>query len=105
MSTKNRPVRTRPMPKKAKDEGKFVLKSKTLFKDILNDEVQELPESDLCFQDNKGIYQFKFEKPEIDHKEIIKPGIFTLSEANNRLILKKSELRVRNLLTSIANTQ
>ena len=93
------------MAKKANTEGKFVLKNKTLFKDILNDNVQSLPESDLCFQDEKAIYQFKFEKPEIDHKEIIKPGIFTLSESNNRLTLKKSELRIRNLLTSIANTQ
>jgi len=91
--------------KKTNTEGKFILKSKTLFEDILNDKVQDLPESDLCFQDDKAIYQFKFEKPEVDHKEIIKPGIFTLSEVANRLTLKKSELRTRNLLTSIANTQ
>ena len=86
-------------------EGKFVLKQTTLFKDIRENSVKNLPESDLCFQDDEAIYQFKFEKPELEHKEIIKPGIFTITELNGNIVLKKSELRTRNLLTSVANTQ
>lgn len=84
-------------------EGKFVLKKKTPFSELGN--TTELPESDLCFQDEEAIYQFKFEKPETDHKEVIEPGIFTLQESMGVVSLKKSELRTRNLLTSVANTK
>lgn len=84
-------------------EGKFILKKRTAFSEL--EDTKELPESDLCFQDDNAIYQFKFEKPEVEHKEIITPGIFTLEEAMGNIFLKKSELRTRNLLTSVANTK
>ena len=48
-------------------DGKFILKNKpTMFKDILAGKVKELAESDLCFQDDVAIYQFKFDKPEVE---------------------------------------
>lgn len=87
----------------SQSEGKFVLKKKTAFSEL--GDTQELPESDLCFQDEEAIYQFKFEKPESEHKEIIEPGIFTLQEHMGNITLKKSELRTRNLLTSVVNTK
>lgn len=84
-------------------EGKFVLRQKTLFSEM--ETIKELPESDLCFQDDNAIYQYKFEKPEAEYKEIMEPGIFTLEEAANRIVARKTELRTRNLLTSVANTK
>jgi ATP-dependent 26S proteasome regulatory subunit len=84
-------------------QGKFILKKKTLFTEL--GETTELPESDLCFQDEEAIYQFKFEKPEEEKKEIISPGIYTIESQMHRTVTKKTELRTRNLLTSVANTK
>lgn len=86
-------------------EGKFVLRKTTSFKELANSTVTELMESDLCFQDELNIYQFKFDKPEIDPKVEIEPGIFTITESNGAVFLKKTELRTRNLLTSVTNTK
>jgi len=83
-------------------EGRFILKKITRFNDMSVDSV--IPESDLCFQDEEQIYQFKYDKPEEEYKEIIKPGIFALAEENNRIVTKPTEFRTRNLLTSIVNT-
>jgi ATPase family associated with various cellular activities (AAA) len=84
-------------------EGKFILKKKTYFRDL--GDTHELPESDLCFQDEEAIYQFKFDKPEVERKEIISPGIFTIESEMHRTVIKKSELRTRNLLTSVVNSK
>ena len=84
-------------------QGKFKCIKKTLFSKI---EVGgELAESDLCFQDDKHIFQFKFEEPNEEHKETIKPGIFSLEERNGNIFTKKTDVRNRNLLTSISNTK
>lgn len=82
--------------------GHFILKKITRFDDIKADTT--LPESDLCFQDDRSIYQFKFEKAEEEYKETIMPGIFSLQEANSRIVPKPTEFRNRNLLTSVVNT-
>ena len=86
------------------DEGKFIIKKKTSFEDMASDKVTELPESDLCFQDQKFIYQYKFEKPEEDFSFEIKPGSFVLSEAMGGLTLKKLEFKPRSLLETATNT-
>lgn len=87
----------------SKRQGKFICIKKTDFKDI---EVgSEVAESDLCFQDDNSIFQFKFEEPKEDHKEIIEPGIFSLKEKNGHVYTKKTSVRNRTLLSSINNTK
>ena len=51
------------------DEGKFVLKQKTSFKEMASNPQMTLPESDLCFQDGEHVYQYKFEKAEEEKKQ------------------------------------
>lgn len=87
------------------DEGKFILKKKTSFKAMADGMVQELPESDLCFQDGEHVYQFKFEKPEDDRHYEIKPGTFVLTETMQGLELKKMEFKERSLLETVSNTK
>ena len=87
------------------DEGKFVLRKKTSFEEIAasNGNV-ELPESDLCFQDQKNIYQFKFEKPEDERSFEIKPGTFVFTKTMSGLDLRPIEMKKRDLLESVTNT-
>ena len=86
------------------DEGKFVLKKQTAFKDMATGQVTELPESDLCFQDGENIYQYKFEKPEEDISYEIEPGSFVLSKGMQGIQLKKLEFKPRTLLDTATNT-
>lgn len=86
------------------DEGKFILKKKTAFKDMATGAVLELPESDLCFQDSENVYQYKFEEPEDDSTHEIEPGSFVLAESMSGLVLKKLEFKPRNLLETASNT-
>ena len=84
--------------------GKFELKGKTTFAALKSGEVVELSESDLCFQDDTSIYQFKYVKPEEEVKYEIKPGIFMIGEQPGGLKLTKMELRDRNLLETVTST-
>lgn len=84
-------------------KGHFELVSKTAIKEI-NDDTR-LQESDLCFQDDTHIFQFKYVEPKDEKKEIIKPGTFSFIETNNGLKLKETEFRSRKLLNSVVNTQ
>lgn len=85
-------------------EGKFTIKKITKFSELVEGQVVELPESDLCFQNEERIIQMKFERSEEDKKYEIKPGIFTLSESSSGIVTTKMELKKRNLLESIDNT-
>lgn len=87
-----------------KNEGKFVLLKKTKFADIMNGMEHELPESDLCFQNEHEIVQFKYKKPEEERKFEIKPGIYTLTSTSAGVKPVKTELRSRDLLDTINNT-
>ena len=87
-----------------KAEGKFIVKQITKFKDLVEGQVVELLESDLCFQDKESIYQFKYLPPDSDKKVHIKPGIFLLTESTAGLILSPMELRERRLLETVSNT-
>ena len=85
-------------------EGKFFLKRKTSFSEISDGLCTDLPESDLCFQDGKNIYQFKFEKEE-DHKSYeIKPGIYMFMDSSSGLEMKPMQFKSRSLLETASNT-
>lgn len=86
------------------DEGKFILKKKTSFKDMAAGTENELPESDLCFQDGEFVYQYKFEEPEDDSTHEIEPGSFVLAKSMGGLVLKKLEFKPRTLLETASNT-
>lgn len=86
------------------DEGKFILKKKTSFKAMADGLEQELPESDLCFQDAENVYQYKFEKPEDAREYEIKPGSFVLTKTMSGLQLAKLEFKKRALLETSTNT-
>lgn len=85
-------------------EGKFVVKKITKFENLSEGQELELPESDLCFQNEKAIIQMKYIRPEEDTKYEVKPGIFTFSDTPSGIVLTKVELKVRDLLTSVDNT-
>ena len=86
------------------DEGKFILKKMTAFEDMFSGKENVLPESDLCFQDGKHVYQYKFEAPEDDRNYEIDPGSYVLSEGMSGMELKTVEFKQRNLLDTVANT-
>lgn len=86
-------------------EGRFKIKKITRFNDLVEGQVLELPESDLCFQNEEQIVQMKYERAEEDRKYEIKPGIYTLIESAGGLITSKVELKKRKLEESIDNTK
>jgi SpoVK/Ycf46/Vps4 family AAA+-type ATPase len=86
------------------DNGKFILKKKTSFKDMKENPLIELPESDLCFQDGEFVYQYKFEKPEDEPSYTIEPGSFVFTKGMSGLELKKMEFKKRVLLETATNT-
>lgn len=86
------------------DEGKFILKKKTSFKSMAEGLENEMPESDLCFQDGEHIYQYKFEKPEDERTFEIKPGTFVFTKTMSGLDLRKIVFKERNLLETVTNT-
>jgi SpoVK/Ycf46/Vps4 family AAA+-type ATPase len=86
-------------------EGRFKIKKITKFNDLVEGQVLELPESDLCFQNEEQIIQMKYERAEEDKKYEIKPGIYTLTETPMGLITVKVELKKRGLLETIDNTK
>jgi ATP-dependent 26S proteasome regulatory subunit len=91
----------------AKDakKGYFTLIKKTAFSELAKKGKHKIPESDLCFQDSKNIYQFRFNEPDEDRKMVIKPGVYNIQYEVNNVVPKKTELRNRNLLTSVSNTK
>ncbi len=86
-------------------EGKFKIKKITKFSSLVEGDVVELCESDLCFQNENHIIQMKYERPEEDKKYEIKPGIYTLVDAPGGLVTSKVELKTRGLLETIDNTK
>jgi AAA+ superfamily predicted ATPase len=85
-------------------EGKFILKSITKLSDLSLGE--EIRESALCFQEEGLLYQFKYKKKATKIKFIIKPGFYVFAEeSSGGLILKKTKLKQKELLTSVGNAQ
>lgn len=87
-----------------KNEGKFEIKKITRFDELVEGQRIELPESDLCFQNETTIVQMKYVRPEEDNKYIIKPGIYTIADSPTGLQTIKMELKNRGLLETIDNT-
>jgi hypothetical protein len=88
----------------AATKGKFQILQKTRFDALVKGDVVELPESDLCFQNNEDIIQFKYLRPDEDKKYEIKPGIYTLADSPSGINLLKTELQNEPLLETIDNT-
>jgi len=86
-------------------EGRFKIKKITKFAELVEGQVLEMPESDLCFQNEDSIIQMKYERPEEDKKYEIKPGIYTLIETASGLATSKVELKKRGLLETFDNTK
>jgi SpoVK/Ycf46/Vps4 family AAA+-type ATPase len=86
------------------NQGKFIHIKTTSFEELISGKVTEMPESDLCFQNESSIVQFKYEKPEVEEKFIIEPGTYSLQETNVGVRPVKMELRKRDLLETIDNT-
>jgi SpoVK/Ycf46/Vps4 family AAA+-type ATPase len=84
-------------------DGKFYLKKITKLSEITDETV--LPESDLCFQNQDSVYQFKFKRTVKEKKFKAKPGYYVFAEDGNGITMKETELRPRDLLTSMVNTQ
>ncbi len=85
-------------------EGKFVVKKITKFSDLKEDDSLDLPESDLCFQNEDTIVQLRYVRPEEDKKYNIKPGIYTLQQTPSGLTTTKIEMKNEPLLETIDNT-
>ncbi len=89
----------------AKKDGHFKIKKVTKLKDVATGKIKNLPESDLCFQNEEDILQFEYvEGKEKEYKFNIKPGVYTLSETNAGVKPVKSELRKHRLLDTVDNT-
>ena len=85
--------------------GKFIVKHRTLLKDIFDGKVETLPESDLSLQDNGMILQFDYEQDEEEQKQVvIKPGSFNLVKTMQGIQLSPMEFVSRDILTSVTNT-
>jgi len=90
------------------DNGYFNLDKVTNFKDLVElkakGEKVTLPESDLCFQNEDYILQFKYEEPDDDRKLNVEPGIYDLVKTQAGVKNVTTEFREQNLLESVNNT-
>ena len=84
-------------------KGKFKLKNIIDLSEVTKD--TKIPNSDLCFQNKDLVYQFKYEQKIKEKKFNCKPGYYVFAETNSGPTLKSTELRQRDLLTSVVNTQ
>lgn len=89
----------------SKANSRFKLLKTTSFEELNSNKDLELPESDLCFQDNGKLYQFEFLKDEEESNKFkIEPGTWTLASKNGAIALEEHELKERNLLDTATNT-
>lgn len=86
-------------------KGKFVIKNTLSFKDLLKKKVTELPESDLCFQNDDVITQWDYVEPEEKNTKIdVNPGVYLLTMTNRGVVPKNTTLHSKDLLEDIVNT-
>lgn len=85
--------------------GKFTVKTITPFKSLVEGQVTELGESDLCFQSDDHIVQLKYVDGGDEKKYEIKPGFYTLAEDAAGLKTVKVEFKQRALLEDVASTK
>jgi len=86
-------------------KGHFTVKKITNFADLKEGQQITLPESDLCFQDGNKIFQFEYVEPEVKEKVQVEPGVFAFVETNAGLRLNQMELKKRDLLMDLVNTE
>lgn len=85
--------------------GKFKVVRVTKIEDVISKpEAIELPESDLCIQENGNIVQFEYVRGEEQKKVPVKPGVYNLTKTPFGIDVTKAEFVTRELLTSITNT-
>lgn len=87
----------------ARKDGYFVLKSKVKFKEIK--EGHEIPESDLCFQDDKHIFQYEYVENKEESTLDVEPGVFKLVNQMHKAIPQKMELRTNDIKKDITNSK
>jgi hypothetical protein len=85
--------------------GKFEVKQVTSFQDLVEGNVKELGESDLCFQSGTDIIQLAFKDGDDERKLQIKPGFHTLVQDASGIRTTKIEFRKRDLLEDISSTK
>lgn len=85
-------------------EGKFVVKKVTKFSELVEGQNIELPESDLCFQNENTIVQLSYIKPDEERKYEIKPGMYALQDSNQGIVTSKMEIQVDRMLETVDNT-
>ncbi len=81
----------------------FELFKTTKFEDFEKEGIHALPESDLLLENGGFIYQFKFKKAD-EANIIVEPGIYNLVQTSGGVQPKKTELKKKELLTSISST-
>lgn len=87
------------------EKARFKVKHVATFDQIREGQIVEIPTSDLCLTDEKGIYQFEYIEPEDVVKKIeVKPGIYTLIKTMGSVNLQHTELNLHKLLESVNNT-
>mgnify|MGYP003339979788 FL=1 len=84
--------------------GKFELLKKTSFRDLVEGEKVELPESDLAIQNEEFLLQFRYIRPEEDKKYEVKPGTYRLTETSAGIQCAKYDMVNEPLLETIDNT-
>ncbi len=89
------------------DDGKFKKIKTTSIDDIINNKDIVIPESDLTLQFKDHIVQFEYEDGEDKppKKTKIKPGIFTIMQTNQGIVLDPVVPRTIELLKSVLNTK
>lgn len=89
----------------SESKDKFTLKKITTFEEIRASGAIELPTSDLCLTDDKGIYQFEYQEAEEVVKKIdVNPGVYTIVRTAYGVDLQATQLNLANLLEKINNT-
>ncbi len=89
------------------DDGKFKKIKTTSIDDIINNKDIVIPESDLTLQFKDHIVQFEYEEGEDKppKKTKIKPGIFTIMQTSQGIVLDPVVPRTIELLKSVLNTK
>lgn len=83
--------------------GKFVVSKVTPITEVINKTITEIPESDLCFQEEGHIIQFEYKKPEYEKSEV-KPGLYILTMTPGGVKQEKTEFKSHKLLETVDNT-
>ncbi len=90
----------------------FKLKKYTTFKELIDDASSkkkkriQIPTSDLCIQDDGGIFQFEFVRPEDEEqkKVVVKPKAYNIARTPQGTALISFALEEQNILEEVVNS-